>query len=362
VGLVNINSTIAGLNPYKPGKPIEELSRELGLTNIVKLASNENPLGVSAQVKEAIDKTSKDLTRYPDGSGFALKRGLSDRLGVDPVQLTLGNGSNDVLDLIARATLDNESEGVISEHSFVVYGLAIRCVGGDLITVPAKSFGCDLEAMAQAVTERTKVIYIANPNNPTGTWVRQNELCAFLDSVPSSVWVVLDEAYFEYVELPDYPDGLLLQKRYPNLVVTRTFSKAYGLAGLRVGYAISSPEFADILNRVRQPFNVNALALAAAVVALQDQEFIKTSVELNQVGMQQICDGLNTLSLEIIPSVGNFVSFNTDRSESEVYQQLLERGIIVRPISEYGLPGFIRVTVGLEAENSRFLEVLSEVL
>ncbi len=360
--LANINSTIAGLNPYKPGKPIEELSRELGLTNIVKLASNENPFGVSARVKEAIMKSTSELTRYPDGSGFALKRGLSDMLGVDPVQLTLGNGSNDVLDLIARATLDAQGEGIISEHSFVVYGLAIRCAGGRLITVPANNFGCDLEAMANAVTEHTRVIYIANPNNPTGTWVGNNELCTFLDTVPSSVWVVLDEAYFEYVEENDYPNGLLLQERYPNLVVTRTFSKAYGLAALRVGYAISVPEFADILNRVRQPFNVNALALVAALFALEDQEFIKASVEGNQVGMRQICDGLEALSLQTIPSVGNFVSFDVGQSESDLFRRMLERGVIVRPISEYGLPGFIRVTIGLEAENSRFLEVLSEVV
>ena len=360
--LANINSIIAGLNPYKPGKPIEELSRELGLKDIVKLASNENPLGASAKVKDAIGKATDELTRYPDGSGFALKRELSKFLDVAPQQITLGNGSNDVLDLIARATIDNQGEGIISEHSFVVYGLAIRCAGGELITVPAKNFGCDLEAMAEAITERTKVVYIANPNNPTGTWVTQSDLCVFLDAIPSSVWVVLDEAYFEYVEAPDYPNGLLLQKQYPNLVVTRTFSKAYGLAALRVGYAISSPEFADILNRVRQPFNVNALALAAAVVALQDQEFIKASVELNRIGMQQIYKGLDALSLPIIPSAGNFVSFNSGQSEAELFQRMLERGVIVRPILEYGLPGFMRVTVGLETENSRFLEVLSEVL
>ena len=360
--LANINSIIAGLNPYKPGKPMEELSRELGLRNIVKLASNENPLGVSAKVKDAIERATDDLTRYPDGSGYALKRELSNFLDVDPQQITLGNGSNDVLDLIARATIDKQGEGIISEHSFVVYGLAIRCAGGELITVPAKNFGCDLEAMAEAITERTRVVYIANPNNPTGTWVTQSDLSAFLEAVPSSVWVVLDEAYFEYVEAPDYPSGLLLQKQYPNLVVTRTFSKAYGLAALRVGYAISSPGFADILNRVRQPFNVNALALAAAVVALQDQEFIKASIELNQIGMQQICSGLDDLALPTIPSVGNFVSFNCGQSESEFFQRMLEKGVIVRPILEYGLPGFIRVTVGLETENTRFLEVLSEVL
>lgn len=362
MGLVNINSTVAALSPYKPGKPIEELSRELGLTEIVKLASNENPLGVSVRVKEAITNSMNELTRYPDGSGFVLKQAISDRLKVAPLQLTLGNGSNDVLDLIARATLDSGAEGIISEHSFVVYGLAIRCAGGRLITVPAKKYGCDLEAMAAAVTERTRVIYIANPNNPTGTWVTEKDLCKFLDSISSSICVVLDEAYFEYVDNPEYPDGVSLQAKYPNLVVTRTFSKAYGLAALRVGYAISSLEFADVLNRVRQPFNVNSLALEAATVAIADQDFIEFSVLSNQVGMRQICDGLEGLGLENIPSVGNFVSFKVEQSEAELFQKMLERGVIVRPISEYGLPGFVRVSIGLESENTRFLDVLSEVL
>lgn len=360
--LRNINSVVAGLSPYKPGKPIEELSRELGLTDIVKLASNENPLGASEQVKTALVSAVDELARYPDGSGFALKKALSEKLKVEPHQITLGNGSNDVLDLIARATIESEAEGIISEHSFVVYGLSIKYAGGRTVVVPALNYGCDLQAMARAVTDKTRVIYIANPNNPTGTWVTNQELTSFLDSIPPSVWVVLDEAYFEYVDDPEYPQGLELQAKYPNLIVTRTFSKAYGLAALRVGYSISSSEFADVLNRVRQPFNVNSLALEAALSALGDQEFIRASVRVNDMGMAQIRSGLDKFNLKVIPSVGNFVSFDTGQSEIEVFNRLLSKGVIVRPIAEYGLPGFVRVTVGLESENARFLEALGEVL
>tara|TARA_B100001029_G_scaffold169732_1_gene164912 strand:- start:239 stop:1327 length:1089 start_codon:yes stop_codon:yes gene_type:complete len=360
--LRNINSIVASLSPYKPGKPIEELSRELGLTDIVKLASNENPLGASVQVKAALVSAVDELTRYPDGSGFALKKALAEKLGVELHQITLGNGSNDVLDLIARATIESDSEGIISEHSFVVYGLSIKYAGGRTVVVPALNYGCDLRAMSLAVTDKTRVIYIANPNNPTGTWVTNQELTRFLDSVPSSVWVVLDEAYFEYVADSEYPHGLKLQAKYPNLIVTRTFSKAYGLAALRVGYSVSSAEFADVLNRVRQPFNVNSLALEGAMAALGDQEFIQTSVRANEIGMAQIYTGLDKLGLKVIPSVGNFVSFDTGQSEIEVFNRLLSKGVIVRPIAEYGLPGFVRVTVGLEPENARFLEALGEVL
>ena len=216
--------------------------------------------------------------------------------------------------------------------------------------------------MARAVTDKTRVIYIANPNNPTGTWVTNQKLTRFLDSIPPSVWVVLDEAYFEYVDDPEYPQGLELQAKYPNLIVTRTFSKAYGLAALRVGYSVSSSEFADVLNRVRQPFNVNSLALEAALSALGDQEFIRASVRVNDMGMAQIRSGLDKFNLKVIPSVGNFVSFDTGQSEIEVFNRLLSKGVIVRPIAEYGLPGFVRVTVGLEPENARFLEALGEVL
>ena len=360
--LRNINSIVASLSPYKPGKPIEELSRELGLTDIVKLASNENPLGASGRVKATLALAVEELARYPDGSGFALKKALSEKLKVEPHQITLGNGSNDVLDLIARATIDSEAEGIISEHSFVVYGLSIKCAGGRTVIVPASNYGCDLQAMAQAVTDKTRVIYIANPNNPTGTWVTNQELNRFLDSVPSRVWVVLDEAYFEYVDDPEYPHGLELLTKYSNLIVTRTFSKAYGLAALRVGYSVSSPEFANVLNRVRQPFNVNSVALVAALSALGDQEFIENSVRANERGMAQISSGLDKLNLQVIPSGGNFVTFDTGGSDTEIFNRLLSKGVIIRPIAEYGLPGFVRVTVGLEPENARFLEALGEVL
>ena len=360
--LKNVNSIVAKLQPYKPGKPIEEVARELGLSDIVKLASNENPLGVSPKVQDAISNAASALTRYPDGNGYILKKALSEKLRVNSDQLTLGNGSNDVLDLIARATLDSESEGLISEHSFVVYGLAIKCAGARLVTVPAKNYGCNLSAMLEAITERTRLIYIANPNNPTGTWVNEQDLCDFLDKVPASVWVVLDEAYFEYVHNPSYPDGVALHLKYRNLIVTRTFSKAYGLAALRVGYSISSYEFADLLNRVRHPFNVNSMAMVAAVSALGDEEFVGNSIEVNEKGMRQLCLGLENLDLKFIPSIGNFVSFDTGSPGLEVFERMLANGVIVRPIAEYGLPSFLRVTVGLEDENSRFLDVLGAIL
>ena len=358
----NVHQGIASLRPYLPGKPVDELTRELGITDIIKLASNENPRGPGELVRAAIGGELESLSRYPDGNGFALKQALVSHLGVDAAQITLGNGSNDVLDLIARVAVEPGYEAVVAEHSFVVYRLAVTSAGGTLITVPALNFGTDLDGFAAAITDRTRVVFIANPNNPTGTWVTHDDLVTFLEGVPEQVWVVLDEAYFEYVDEPDYPRTLGLLARYPNLIVTRTFSKIHGLAALRVGYGVSSPAFADLLNRARQPFNVNSLALVAAVAALSDQEFVAESAALNKAGMQQIVSGLTHCGLDYIPSVGNFVSFNCGRDEAEVFDALLHKGVIVRPVAEYGMPGYLRVTIGLPAENERFLGALSEVL
>lgn len=360
--LHNVHPGIASLRPYHPGKPIDELARELGLTDIVKLASNENPRGPGERVRAAITGEFATLSRYPDGNGFVLKQTLHKHLGVDTAQLTLGNGSNDVLDLIARVAVEPGYEAVISAHSFVVYRLAVTCAGGQLVEVPAIDYGTDLQAMAAAVTERTRAIFIANPNNPTGTWVDHDAMVAFLDSIPEQVWVVLDEAYAEYTDAPDYPRSLDLLARYPNLIVTRTFSKIHGLAALRVGYGISSPGFADMLNRARQPFNVSSVGLAAAVAALADQEYVSESVALNQQGMQQITAGLDALGLQYIPSLGNFVSFDCDREAAPIYTALLQEGVIVRPIAEYGLPRHLRVSIGLTQENQRFLDALAKVL
>ncbi len=356
------NPAIQTLQPYQPGKPTEELTRELGLTDIVKLASNENPRGPGSAVTSVLERAAGSLSRYPDGSGYRLKHSLAAHLGVEVDQVTLGNGSNDVLELIARVVLSPGAQAVVSEHAFVVYPLAVVSNGGVLVTVPARAWGCDLDAMANAVNEKTRIVFIANPNNPTGTWVGAAELSNFLEQLPEQLVVVLDEAYFEYVEEPEYPDGVDLQRRFPNLVVTRTFSKIHALAALRVGYAISRPELADLMNRVRQPFNVNALGLACAEAALTELEFVRESRALNVAGMRQLSEGLDRLGVGFIPSAGNFLCVDIGRDAEPVYQDLLRRGVIVRPIAGYGLPQHLRVTVGLDEENERFLAALRELL
>ncbi len=357
----SINPRIAGLSPYKPGKPVEEVARELGINDIVKLASNENPRGPGAKVQQAIAEAATELSRYPDGGGFALKARLSEKIGVDASQLTLGNGSNDVLDLIARVVLEPGAQAIIAEHSFVVYRLAVTCCGGDLVTVPAKDYGADLAGMLAAVTDATRLIFIANPNNPTGTRTPGSELLPFLQAVPEHVWVVLDEAYLEYVEDEDHVNGATLLAQFPNLIVTRTFSKVYGLAAVRFGYGASSPAFADLLNRARQPFNVNSLAMAASLAALEDDDYVKESVALNRAGMTQMTEGLTRLGYDFIPSAGNFVAFNCAEPGQDLFQRLLQEGVIVRAIGEYGLPNHVRVSIGLESENERFLSVLAKV-
>ena len=353
---------VRGLQPYEPGKPMEALERELGLRDIIKLASNENPLGPGPRALEAVRAQVPDIGRYPDGNGFALKQALSRHLGVDPACLTLGNGSNDILELLARAFLAPEHEVVFSEHAFAVYPIVTQAAGARAVVTPARDWGHDLEAMAAALTPRTRLVFIANPNNPTGTWLRADALEHFLDSTPEHVLVVIDEAYFEYVQEPDYPDALSWLPRYPNLVLTRTFSKAHGLAGLRVGYGISRPQVADLLNRVRQPFNVNSLALAAAEAALGDAAHLQRSTALNREGMARLVAGFEDLGLGYIPSVANFISVDVGRPGTEVYQALLRRGVIVRPVANYGMPRHLRVTVGLPEENARFLDALAAVL
>jgi len=349
------------LQPYQPGKPIEELERELGISNVVKLASNENPLGPSPRALRALQGSLGELHRYPDGSGFELKRALARRLRLDPAQITLGNGSNDVLELLARAFLRPGDEVVFSEHAFAVYALVTQAAGGSAMVVPARDYGSDPDAMRMAVTAASRMIFIANPNNPTGTWLPRDALHAFLRAIPAEVIVVLDEAYFEYVSEPEYPDGIEWLSKFPNLVVTRTFAKIFGLAGLRVGYGVSNPQIADILNRIRQPFNVNTLAMVAAVAALDDDEHVRASVELNRRGMQQLRDGFERLGLRYIPSAANFISVEVGDA-ARIYDALLRKGVIVRPIANYGLPRHLRVTVGLEAENARFLDALESVI
>jgi histidinol-phosphate aminotransferase len=345
--------------PYQPGKPTSELARELGLDEkaIVKLASNENPLGPSPRALAAIQTLLSGLAQYPDGSGHELKSVLMDKYAVQRDQVFLGNGSNDVLELAARVFLTPHSSAIYSQHAFAVYPLVVQAIGAKGIEVPALAFGHDLDAMRAAVREDTRVVFIANPNNPTGTFVDERALLGLLAALPPSVLVVLDEAYVEYLP-PDLrmPSHTWI-KRFPNLVVTRTLSKAYGLAGLRVGFALADARVADLMNRVRQPFNVNSLALAAAAAALGDDAFLHASFDLNRRGMQQLTQGFKRLGLPYIHSVGNFVSVRVGRAES-MFQFLLRQGVIVRPIGGYGLPEHLRITVGLESENEKFLQVL----
>ncbi|RRV06982.1 histidinol-phosphate transaminase [Pseudomonas sp. v388] len=352
------------LSPYVPGKPVDELAREFDLdpASIIKLASNENPLGASPKALAAIRGELAELTRYPDGNGFALKQRLAQRCGVQIEQVTLGNGSNDILELVARAWLAPGLNAVFSEFAFAIYPIVTQAVGAEARVTPAHEWGHDLPAMLAAIDSQTRVVFIANPNNPTGTWFGPQALAAFLAAVPPHVLVVLDEAYIEYAEGEQLPDGLDYLAAYPNLLVSRTFSKAYGLASLRVGYGLSSPAVADVLNRVRQPFNVNSLALAAACAALDDVEYVEQSRRLNEAGMRQLEDGLRALGLGWIPSRANFIAVDLNRPAAPVYEGLLREGVIVRPVGGYGMPDHLRVSIGLAHENERFLDALSRVL
>ena len=352
---------VRAISPYLPGKPITELAREMGIpvAKIVKLASNENPLGMSPKAKAALEKAAGSLERYPDD--FDLKKALADHTGLGVERIVLGNGSNDVLDLIARVFLAPGRSAVFSQHAFAVYPLATLSTGAELIVVPAKDFGHDLDAMRAAIRPDTRIVWVANPNNPTGTFLPYPQLKAFLQALPKEVVVVLDEAYNEYLPLADRADTVAWLAEFPNLVITRTFSKIYGLAGLRIGYALAAAEIADLMNRVRQPFNCNNLALAAAVAALDDHEFVAKSFELNRNGIAQILAGLKRHGLTHIPAHGNFVTFKV-ADAAGVNQRLLKQGVIVRPIGGYGMPDWLRVTIGTESENARFLDALEVAL
>lgn len=356
------SSCIRELQPYQPGKPVEELERELGLTQVIKLASNENPLGASERVTASLQESLSGVSRYPDGSAYLLKKKLSEFLGVATDRLTIGNGSNELLELLARVFLSPENESIVSRHSFVVYPTVTRAIGAALKVIPAKNYGQDLQATFEAISNKTRIVFIANPNNPTGTWVNRRDLTAFLERVREDVIVVLDEAYYEYVQEAEYPDGILLCEKYANLVVTRTFSKAYGLAALRIGYSVSHPDIADLMNRVRQPFNVNAMSMVAALAALDDQEHVHKSVALNSIGLRFLESECNRLGLTFIPTVANFLTIDFGRDALPIYNDLLREGVIVRPVGVYELPHHLRVTVGTVEENQRFIEALGKVL
>jgi histidinol-phosphate aminotransferase len=365
-GTDNIHDlVVAGVRqlvPYVAGKPIDELERELGLTEIIKLASNENPLGPGKKVLAAIQAALPQLAVYPDGNGFNLKKALAKKYSVNADQITLGNGSNELLELVARAFLQPGLEALFSEHAFAVYPIVTQAVGATAVVVPALNYGNDLEAMAARISNKTRVIFIANPNNPTGTLLKQPELEKFISALPKYCLCVLDEAYFEFATHNEGIDSIDWLKENPNLIITRTFSKAYGLAGLRIGYGLSSPEIADVLNRVRQPFNNNTLALVAAQAALADKDYLQNTITVNTEGMVDLTSGFKSLGLEWIPSAGNFVAVDLRRPGQPVYEALLRKGVIVRPIANYGLPNHLRISIGTKAENQSFLKALAETL
>ena len=354
---------IQTIAPYQGGKPITELAREMGLRveDIVKLASNENPLGISPKAEFAIQEALLDIARYPDGNSFALRDAVSKKFNVKPEQIVFGNGSNDILELAARTFLTTECETIYSQHAFAVYPLVTQATGAKGVVIPAKNFGHDLDGMLAAITAKTRIIFIANPNNPTGTLLAKNELLSFLRQVPSHVLVVLDEAYDEYLSAGHKSEAISWLNEFERLIISRTFSKAYGLAGLRIGFGVCNPNVADMMNRVRQPFNVNSIAQAAAVATLDDDDFVARSYAANQAGMAQLTQGLKKLGLEYIPSFANFISFKV-KNASTVNLKLLENGVIVRPIANYEMPDYLRVSVGLFSENARFLQVLEQIL
>ena len=358
---------VRGLQPYQPGKPIDELEREYGVSNALKLASNENPLGPSPLALQAARDVLQNVWLYPDGNGFRLKEKIAVRCNTTMDRITLGNGSSDLLDFAVRVFVSPGSEVLFSEHSFAIYPILTRAAGGEGVATPAREWGCDLEALLTAVTEKTALIFIANPNNPTGTWLDGDSLERFIRKLPPRVMLVIDEAYFEYASSPEvgaegYPDTLAWVARYPNLIVTRTFSKCYGLAGLRVGYSVSHPAVAELMNRVRPPFNVNSIALAAAEAALDDDAHRQRSVAMNAAGLRQLMSGFERLGLKYIPSVGNFISVDVGREAAPVYEALLREGVIVRPVANYGMPNHLRVTVGTSEDNDVIIDSLQKVL
>lgn len=354
---MKICPAIKALSPYQGGKPISELKRELGLARVVKLASNENPLALSPKVMQALTQAMSEVGRYPDGNGFELKQAISQHLSVTPECITLGNGSNDVLELIARLLVcKSDDEVIFSQYAFVVYPLITQALGAKAVVTPVQNFGHDLEAMLAAISQKTKLIFIANPNNPTGTLLSDKAIYSFLTQVPTAVTVVLDQAYFEYLDIEDSAIGWL--QEFANLVITRTFSKAYGLAGLRVGYSLSSVQIANYLNRIRQPFNVNHLAQATAIVALQDKDFLLASIAANKNGLLQLAKGFEKLGLSYIPSRANFIAVKVEEASTK-YQKLLAKGYIVRPVE---MQNYLRISVGTIRENNNLLQALKTIL
>ena len=353
---------IEELVPYPPGKPIEELERELGISGSIKLASNENPLGPSPKALEAIKQKLSTLNRYPDGSGYYLKTKLSEKFGIESRRIILGNGSNEIIELAIRTFLSPEEEAIQPFPTFLVYEKMVKTAGATMISVPLKGFQIDLENILSSITDKTKIIFITNPNNPTGFAIKKSHLHNFLQSVPEDIIVALDEAYIEFVTDDDVANGLDLLDSHPCLIVSRTFSKLYGLAGLRVGYGFASETIIDFMNRVRQPFNTNTLAQAAALAALDDHEFVKKTLDLTKQGLRQLQSGLDEMGIEYIPSQTNFFLIKSPLGGNETYQKMLREGVIVRSMDAFGLPDYIRICVGLPEQNARFLKSFRKVI
>ena len=357
------------LTAYQPGKPVDELERELGIKDCIKLASNENPLGPSPLALAAIKDISPDINYYPDGGGFALTKRLANKHQLDADNITLGNGSNDILELLTRAFLTPQHSAVFSEHSFAVYPIVVQAVGAKANVAKAFSedhetmpLGHDPDAMLAQIEENTRIIFIANPNNPTGTWLTPSMLEDLFSKIAENIIIVLDLAYTEYMDGALKPPIKQWLEKYPNLIVTQTFSKVYALAGLRIGYSMSNPEIADILNRVRQPFNTNMLAQAAAIASLEDEEHVISSVEMNNTGKAFLQNAFSEMGLKALPTMGNFISVNVKQDGMALYQKLLQQGVIVRPVANYAMPEYLRVTIGTQQQNERFIETLKQNL
>lgn len=355
-----VSEGIENLVPYKVGKPMDELERELGITDSIKLASNENPLGPSPKAIEAVKDVLGGLNRYPDGAYFTLKDKLSTFVGVSSDMLTLGNGSNEIIELLIRTFITTGDEVIMGSPSFAVYPIIVKGAGGVAIEVPLDDLTIDLDAMADKITDKTKLIFIANPNNPTGTIVTSVDFDRFMEKVPDNVIVCMDEAYFEYVGSREFPDSLKYVKEGRSVVILRTFSKIYGLAGLRVGYGIATREISDYMNRVRQPFNVSSVSEAAAIGALDDSDFVTKSINMNNKGFDYLSKELKNLGFEVEPTEANFFLVKVGNG-TEVYNKLLAKGVIVRPMKSYNMDEYLRITIGTEKENKRFIEAFKSV-
>ncbi len=356
--MIPVSDNIKNISPYVPGKPIEELERELGISGSIKLASNENPLGPSTKALNAIKKALEGLNRYPDGSGFYLSQALAKQLGAETDQIILGNGSNELIELAVRTFVQPGDEVVSADPSFVVYKMVTQAAGGTNMIVPCKDMRHDLDAMAEEITARTRLVFIANPNNPTGTMNTKAEMDGFMARVPEHVLVCVDEAYFEYVTRADYPDTLDYLREGKNVLALRTFSKIYGLAGLRIGYGVTRPDIAQMMNKVRQPFNTNSLGQIGALAALSDRKHVERSVTLNNEGKQFLYKEFDRLGVTYVPTDTNFILFETRTGSKELYEALLKKGVIIRPMG----PTRLRVTIGLPEENKRFVAELEAAL